>query len=248
MTPPRVPGTTPGVVPKYLEITAALRDELRQLPEGAQVPVERELAERFHVSRMTLRQALNELEREGRLERVRGSGTFTRRPTVAMGPFLTSFTQDMTARGLRPSARLLGFTRTKAAPEVARALGLASDAEVLWIERLRLADGEPMCLEVAQLPLRYQKILEEGDVEQSLHDLLRDNGVAPASLTRRVRAVAAEPREALLLGLRDGAPTLEVVDVFADPSGRPVQYARSRYRPDRYEVWTSVDRMPPPER
>jgi GntR family transcriptional regulator len=233
-------GPEPTAVPKYLEITAVLREEVRQAPEGSRLPAERDLAERFGVSRMTLRQALDELGREGRVQRVPGSGTFTRRPTVAMGPFLTSFTEDMRARGLQPSARLIGFTRTAASAEAAEALGVAEGSEVLWMERLRLADGEPMCIEVAQLPVRFERPLEEGDPEQSVHDLLRKAGAAPTSLRRRVRAVAARQREALLLGLTDGAPMLEVLDVFADASGRPIQYARSRYRSDRYEVWTSV--------
>jgi GntR family transcriptional regulator len=231
-----------STLPKYLDITEALRAELRQAPEGERMPSERELAERFGVSRMTLRQALELLEAEGWLERIRGSGTFTRRPTVAMGPFLTSFTEDMRARGLAPSARLLGYTVTAASAEAAQALQLTVDAEVLWMERLRLADGEPMCVEVTQLPARYQRLLEGRDLEQSLHDLLRAGDVVPTSLTRRVRAVGVAQREARLLGLMDGAPTLEVMDVFADPSGRPIQYARSRYRPDRYEVWTAVTR------
>jgi GntR family transcriptional regulator len=237
--PPSESTDTAGL-PKYLEITASLRQELRQAPEGSRLPPERVLADRFGVSRMTLRQALDELAGEGRLQRIRGSGTFIRRPTVTMGPFLTSFTEDMRARGLQPSARILGFTRTTASAEAAEALALPEGSDVVWMERLRMADGEPICVEVAQFPARLQRVLEEGDAEQSVHDILREAGVVPTSLRRRVRAVAAVQREALLLNLPDAAPVLEVLDVFADPSGRPVQYARSRYRSDRYEVWTSV--------
>ena len=230
-------------VPKYREITAVLRDELRTQPVGTQLSSERELAERFAVSRMTLRQALDELEEEGRITRVRGSGSFVARPTVAMGPTLTSFTEDMRARGLEPSSRLLGFERIDPRDAPGDLMAVVPE-EVIQIERLRLADDEPMCVEVAQFPIHLQQMLEAGDLEQSVHAVLRSGGVELASLVRRVRAVAAGTRESRLLGLPEGAPTLEVFDTFQDSSGRTVQWARSRYRADRYEVMTQTSRTP----
>lgn len=229
-----------ATMPKYVEILNELRDEFRHAPSGSRIPTERALATRFGVSRMTLRQALDELQAEGRVERVRGNGTFVRRPTVAMGPRLTSFTEDMRSRGLMPSSRLLALSIVPAGADVADVLGVAADDEVVLMERLRFADGEPMCLEVTQLPLRLQRVLERGDLEGSLHALLKKEGIDITSLTRRVRAVAVEPREARLLDLPDGAPTLEVLDVFYDVEGRCVQRASSRYRYDRYEVMNQI--------
>jgi GntR family transcriptional regulator len=229
--------------PKYREITAVLRGELRSQPVGTQLPSERELAERFGVSRMTLRQALDELEAEGRITRVRGSGSFVARPTVAMGPTLTSFTEDMRARGLQPSARLLGFECLHPSTDSGKLLADLPE-EVIQIERLRLADDEPMCIEVAQFPVHLQRMLESGDLESSVHAILREGGIELTSLVRRVRAVGAGPRESRLLGLPQGAPTLEVFDIFQDSSGRTVQWARSRYRADRYEVMTRTIRTP----
>lgn len=231
-----------GARPKYAEIVRRLRDEVRSQPPGTKVPTERELAQRFAVSRMTLRQALDALEVEGRIARVRGSGTFVRRPTVTMGPTLISFTEEMRARGLRPSARLLRFDEVAAEPPIADALALGPGDRVVMLERLRFVDGEPLCVEVSHLPGRYQRTLEEGDLEQSLHALLREAGVEIGSGTRRIRATSARLREARLLGVADGAPTLEVFDVFYDSSGRPVQRAVSRYHADRHEVVTHLQR------
>lgn len=225
---------------KYRRIVDAMLDEMRHKPQGERLPSERVLAERFEVSRMTLRQALDELEQAGWIERVHGSGTFVRRPVVSLGQVLTSFTQDMRARGLTPSATLLGFDVVPAPAEVASELGLPAGEEVVWIERLRFAEGEPMCVEVSHFPIRFRQLLETGDLESSVHDLLRGSGVNIASLVRRVCARTATSRTARLLDLSDNASTLEIDDVFADDSQQPVQHARSYYRPDRYVVSVQV--------
>jgi GntR family transcriptional regulator len=230
------------VTPKHVAITNALREHCRDLPVGSRLPSEKEFAVQFEVSRMTVRQALDALEAEGRVERVPGSGTFVRRPTVAMGPNLTSFTEDMCARGLLPSSRLVAFEEVAAPQETADDLGVETDSMVIRMERLRFADHEPMCLEVAYLPMRFQRVLDDADLEGSLHEVLAKAGTVIASGSRRVRAVTAPSRDAQLLGLPELAPALEIIDVFCDANRRPVHRSRSRYRFDRYEVMTELHR------
>ncbi|MEE6308824.1 GntR family transcriptional regulator [Plantactinospora veratri] len=228
--------------PKHVAITNALREQCRNLPVGSRLPSEKDLAVRFEVSRMTVRQALDALATDGRVERVPGLGTFVRRPTVAMGPNLSSFTEDMRSRGLRPSSRLVAIEEVAASPEVALDLGVEVESPVIRLERLRFADDEPMCLEDAHLPARFQRILEAAELEGSLHEVLARAGVVVAAARRRVRAVPAPSRDAQLLGLPEHAPALEIVDVFYDTNRRPAQRSRSRYRHDRYEVMSDLHR------
>jgi GntR family transcriptional regulator len=232
--------------PKHVAITNALREQCRELPVGSRLPSEKELAVRFEVSRMTVRQALDALADEGRVERVPGLGTFVRRPTVAMGPSLTSFSEDMRARGLRPSSRLIGLEEVTAPPEVAPDLAVDAGSTVIRLERLRFADEDPMCLEEAHLPARFQRVLDDADLEESLHEVLAKAGTVVTTARRRVRAVPAPSRDAQLLGLAEHAPALEIVDVFFDAGRRPVHRSRSRYRHDRYEVMSDLYRSAHP--
>jgi GntR family transcriptional regulator len=228
--------------PKHLAITNALREQCRDLAVGTRLRSEKDLAVEFEVSRMTVRQALDALAAEGRVERVPGSGTFVRLPTVEMGPSLTSFTEDMRARGLLPSSRLIAYEEVAVPAEVATDLGVEADDKVIRMERLRFADAEPMCVEVAYLAMRFRRTLDDADLEGSLHEALAKAGTVITSGTRRVRAVTAPSPDAELLGLPERAPALEIVDVFCDTNRRPVHRSRSRYRFDRYEVMSELHR------
>lgn len=192
-----------------------------------------------------MRRALAELAQEGRVTRVPGNGTFVRRPVVAMGPTLTSFTEDMRRRGLEPSARLLGLALTPADPDVAHNLGVDVGDDVVELRRLRLADGEPMCVEVGHLPAHLMPALERGDLTGSLHEILAGQGIVLAVAMRCVKVAVASPEENAVLDLPADASTLEIVDTFLDDAERPVQTARSRYRPDRYEVHSRLVRPGP---
>lgn len=227
---------------KYRRVAERIRGDCARLEEGTQLPAEKELARQHAVSLMTVRRALEYLEDEGFVNRISGRGTYVQRRVVAKGGALSSFSEDMVLRGLVPSTRLIGIEIVPAPEQVMRDLRLGPTEKVVALERLRLADSEPMCLEDAHLPVRFAPILEGGDLDGSLHELLASHGTVLATGTRRIRAVSMSERQAALLGLPVGQPALQIVQVFFDPHGRPMERSHSLYRADRYEAFTKMRR------
>lgn len=230
------------VQPKYLEILDALRSRCSSLPIGAKLAPERALAEEFGVSVMTVRHSLGRLVTEGWVKKSPGSGTYVSRPTVSMGPTLTSFTQDMRQRGFTPSSRVMRAEIITPDVETIGMLDLRPGESAVLVERLRYADNEPMCHEMSVFPPQFAPALLGTDLSGSIHERLAESGVTPVSTERLVRAVLSSNRESELLQLPRGYPALEIVDTFFDNLGRPMQYVRSRYRFDRYEVRTDINR------
>lgn len=228
---------------KYGRIAQTLRQRCAQLEDGAQLPAEKELAAEFGVSLMTVRRALDLLDEEGMVRRVLGRGTFVQRRVVAKGDSLTSFTEDMRMRGLEPSSRLMSIDVVAAPDDVRKDLHLGPAEKVVALERLRLADGEPMCVEVAHLSARFADLFDDGGLEGSLHTLLAGRGHHLETAVRRIRATAATERQALLLGLHAGDPVLQVIQIFYDHQGGALQRACSHYRADRYEAFTRARRQ-----
>lgn len=232
---------------KYRRIARSLRETCAALPQGAQLPSERELSEQHGVSPMTVRQALSLLESEGLVDRVFGRGTFVQRRIIAKGDAASSFTEDMRARGMEPSSRLLGVELLPASEAVARDLRVKVGERVLMIERLRFADGDPMCLETAHVPGRVALKIADADLDGSLHELLGRHGVHIETGVRRARAIVLDERAARMLQQADHAPALLITHTFLAERGVPVQRAESIYRADRYELYSTVRRTSTPK-
>lgn len=227
-----------GPVPLHHQVYLDLRrglDEGRWVP-GDRLPPERELAEHYGCSLITVRRALTELAREGRIERIRGRGTTVLRPRIERDfAESLSFSAEMERRGLDPATRLIG-ARAQAADEVVAAgLGLAPGSPTFYVERLRLAGDEPLLLEQVHLPAeRFPGLLETDLERESLYDLL-----ARRYVTRVVRArEALEPvllraREARLLGQRPRTPALLIEGIASAVDDRPVEFSRTFVRGDR---------------
>ena len=218
----------------YLDLVSAL-DSSEWRP-GDRLPPERELAQRYGCSLITVRRALSELAREQRIERTRGRGTFVLHPRLDLNfGGNRSFTDEMQTRGLDPATRLIAARPESAGEAVAAALDLELGSPTLYVERLRLAGGEPLLLEQVHLPAeRFPGLLASDLEHNSLYDLLVERYA-----TRIVRArEALEPvllrtREAQLLDQAPGRPALLIEGVAYAADGRPIEFARSYVRGDR---------------
>ena len=221
---------------KHLAVREALIDLIRELPAGAGMPTERELSGRFGVSRGTVRQALDRLEAEQRIHRHQGRGTFVAKPKMDHLLELTGHSEHVRARGMQPASRLLGIARLPADADVAGMLALAEGDEIFQIERVRLADGEPLAVEVLYLDAgRFDDVASLLGESQSLYQLLRARyGVELAWAEETIEAAVAPEREASLLGVAHGGPVLLLCRQSFDPIGRPVEFVRSMYRADRF--------------
>jgi GntR family transcriptional regulator len=229
---------------KGTQLEEILEGLVVRLGPGGRLPSERQLAERFDIARMTVRGAIDGLIARGLLYRAQGQGTFVAQPRFAQSEALTSFSEDMRRRGLRPGATVLGRDVVGADPGIAGRLEIAEGDPVVRFERLRTADGEPMALERAHLPLARFPGLDALDLtDTSLYDALRSNwDVAIHNAEQRVHAVLLEGRDAARLDVEPGQPALAFHRLTRDAAGLVIEYVVSLYRGDRYEVRTHLHR------
>jgi GntR family transcriptional regulator len=227
-------------MPLYYQIEQMIKDMIDsdQLLPGQRAPSERELAETFGISRMTVRAAMSNLVADGYLYSVLGKGTFVASPKMHQNLLdLTSFTEDMRRRGLKPGARLLEMgISNEASSKVYRVLGLAEHEELIRIYRLRTADGEPMCLETSYLPRDLFPWLFEEDLESgSLYRALESRGIELTRAEEQLEATVVRETESQLLTVPVGYPALLRERSTYTTNDKPIEYVKSLYRGDRYQ-------------
>jgi GntR family transcriptional regulator len=233
-----------GAVHKHVQVREYVRSLVAGAEPGTPAPSERELVQLFGVARMTVRQALDALVGEGLLERVPGRGTFVANNRVDQVPRLTGFAEEMARRGMVPGSRTLLARAESAGPGVARALEIGLGDPVVHWQRLRLADGSPMCLEDAYLTAELVPGLIE-KLPESLYAELERRNLSPTWGEDSVDAGLAQEPEAKLLAVSPGHPVLRVARrAFCDRT--PVEVSRSTYRADRFTMWVPLTRVPQP--
>ena len=204
-----------------------------ELEPGAPLPAERKLAELHRVSRVTVRRAVEQLAREGLVEQRRGSGTYVAPRLSQPLSALTSFSEDVAARGLTAQSRLVSRGTGTVSPEESIGLALPPGARVSRITRLRSAEGAPLALEAATV-LR-EALPDPESVDASLYEAMARHGLRPARAVQRLSAVALDATLAAMLEAEPGAPGLRIVRVGYAADGRAVEYTRSTFRGDRWD-------------
>lgn len=229
--------------PLYLQLQKVLRDAIhsRVIVPDAAIPPERDMAEEFGVSRLTVRKAVDGLVNEGLITRRRGAGTFVAARVEKSFSKLSSFSEDMISRGRLPHSEWLSKTAGAVTPEESLSLGLSPGTQVYRFQRLRYADGQTMALEHATIPAYCLPSLDA--VEASLYDALEKVGNRPVRALQRLRAVSFSAEQAHILGIRAGDAGLFIERRGFLGDGRAAEYTQSWYRGDAYDVVAELNRL-----
>jgi GntR family transcriptional regulator len=211
---------------------------IETLEVGAAIPAERRLSGELGVSRPTLRAAIEELVREGLLQRRQGSGTYVAEPKIALPLTMTSFSEDMRRRGMRPGSRVLAFEATTAGAQVGQRLRLSPVDPVWRIKRLRLADDETMAIEALHVPQALVPELARKDLEGgSFYDLLRErHGLVVSHGMQTTEPTVTDEEESQILGVPLHSPAFLFERTTSSDKGEVVEFVRSIYRGDRYRL------------
>jgi GntR family transcriptional regulator, N-acetylglucosamine utilization regulator len=222
-------------LPLYQQLQRTLRQaiENRVLGPDDALPPERDLADDFHVSRITVRKAIDGLVSEGLLVRRQGSGTFVSARVEKNFSKLTSFSEDMRARGRTPHSVWLRKSAGSVTPEEALTLRSSPGTPVFRFHRIRFADDAPMAVEYATVLASCLPSIDA--VESSLYEALETTGNRPVRALQRLRAVllAAEQAELLKANERDAGLLVERLGFLKD--GRAVEFTQTYYRGDIYD-------------
>lgn len=228
--------------PLYLQLANRIAGAIdaRRLQHGQALPAERLICERLALSRTTVRKAFEQLAARGLVAARHGSGTFVSARLDQPLARLSSFSEDMHARGRQAGCIWIGRGVRFPSPDEAMALALGVGEQVTFLERVRLADGEPLAREHATVPARL--LPDPAKVGDSLYAALQTRGMAPVRALQRLRAVVVADADAAYLGVPPGSPAMATVRHGYLADGSPVEFTRSTYRADRYDFLAEMRR------
>lgn len=228
-------------VPLYVQIKQEIMSAIRsgKWQPDDKIPSGPELAKEYGVSVMTVRQAISELVNEGMLVSERGRGTYVARQKLAIRlPYFMGFTEEMRLRGFEPKTVIVGKGVTAASSDIAEYLRIPDRSEVVWYERLRLADDEPICYEVSYFSQeRFPDFPFPKDSYTSSYDIFKkEYRVEVVRAEQAYHAIKASPKQSKMLRIPLESPVLLLVSTEFDGDDSPVQFTLGAYRGDRYNI------------
>ena len=223
-------------VPLYHQVASAFEEAIREgtLPSETKLENEVALARRYNLSRPTMRQAMDQLVRNGLVVRRRGVGTQVIGPQVRRNLRLTSLYNDLVSEGADPETEVLSFEHVDAPEEIAQQLKIATGDAVCHLRRLRLLDGRPLALMENWVPTNVVQLDEAALEKDGLYNILRRSGIDFRMAHQRVGATAADDDEAELLGCEQGSALVLMERTAFDSRGVAVECGHHLYRADRY--------------
>jgi GntR family transcriptional regulator len=229
---------------KQSETRQRVLDLIEQLGVGEAIPSERQLSGELGVSRLTVRAALDDLVREGFLQRRHGAGTFVSEPKIAQELTMTSFTEDMHRRGMVPSSKTLEFKSVTAGARLGRLLHVSPSEEIVVVTRLRYADRETMAIETLHVAESLVPGLTAKDLEEhSFYELLEERfGVVVVGGNQAIEPTVTNEEESAALGVPLHSPAFLFERTTRAANGTIVEYVRSIYRGDRYRLVSDLTR------
>lgn len=237
-------------VPLYQQIKDTLRAGILngQYPPHSRVPSESELQEMFEVSRITIRQALGDLQKEGLIFKVHGKGSFVSQPKAVQNiTSLQGFAEAMSSEGQEIVNRVVSFDFVAANAQVAARLAVEEGATVAEIHRVRLLNRQPTSYEVTYLPEPLGKKLQRADLVTRDIFLILENdcGIALGSADLAIEAIPAPPAVARALGMKKDQPALRVERLTYDSELRPVDYENLYFKGGEFQYRLRLDRKRP---
>ena len=223
-------------IPVYYQLKNIILGKIKEgvFAEGSIIPSERDLGDNLGISRMTVRQALNQLVAEGVLYREKGKGTFVSRGKIVQRNIM-SFSDTVRNKGMTPSTIVLYFEKISDRIDIKNILNINEDEKLYNFKRLRLADEIPIAIEEVFIPERYCPRLEAFDLKSSLYKLLREEySLAISFIDNVIEAAKPVKEEKKLLNLTDSTPVLRITNISHNDAGTRLFYEKDVYRSDEY--------------
>ncbi|EUJ31522.1 GntR family transcriptional regulator [Listeria floridensis FSL S10-1187] len=226
-------------IPIYMQIQAEIKQKIEAgvWQVGTSIPAERQLAEMFHVSRMTVRQAIQGLVDDNILQRRVGAGTFiAEKKLTERLEAVTSFTNLMLQEGKTPSTRIVSYGIRPASIQEQEALNLKENSNVMKIERIRYGDHVPILFEVAAIPEQIASLLTKEDIMDSLYKAIETKlGRQIGEAEQIMEAALVSEKVAPFLDVKLGSPVMKLRQITSLDDGRPFEFTRSQYVGSRFQ-------------